>query len=94
MSDAWILLYVAVLFFVLSPGVLLSLPSGGSKLTVAAVHALVFAIVFHFTHKLVLKSAKKVGFANLEGFSNSDSGKLFSGNGLSSASRYSSSKLM
>ena len=73
MSDAWILLYVAVLFFVLSPGVLVSLPSGGSKLTIAAVHALVFAIVFHFTHKLVLKSAKKVGFANSEGFSsNSD----------------------
>jgi len=94
MSDAWILLYVAVLFFVLSPGVLVSLPSGGSKLTVAAVHALVFAIVFHFTHKFVAKASKKVGFHNLEGFSNSEPDKLFSNNFLSGAGAYSSSKMM
>ena len=89
MNDAQILLYVALLFFVLSPGVLLSLPSGGSTLTVAAVHALVFALVFHFTHKLVLNSAKKVGFHNLEGFSNnSDADKFFSGNTLSNAALF------
>lgn len=46
-------LYAAILFFVLTPGILLSLPKGGSKFTVAAVHALVFALLFHFTHKLV-----------------------------------------
>jgi hypothetical protein len=46
-------LYAAILFFVLTPGILLSLPKGGSKFTVAAVHALVFAVIFHFTHKLV-----------------------------------------
>ena len=49
------LLFLAVLFFVLTPGVLVSLPPGGSKLMVAAVHALVFAIVYHFTHKMVLR---------------------------------------
>jgi hypothetical protein len=46
-------LYVAILFFVLVPGILVSLPPGGKKYTVAAVHALVFALIFHFTHKLV-----------------------------------------
>jgi hypothetical protein len=46
-------LFTAILFFVLSPGILLRLPSNGSKYTVAAVHAFVFAIIFHFTHKMV-----------------------------------------
>jgi ABC-type uncharacterized transport system fused permease/ATPase subunit len=42
-------IYSAILFFVLSPGVLLRLPSNGSKMTVAGVHACVFAIVLYFT---------------------------------------------
>ena len=46
-------LYVAILFFLLVPGILVSLPPGGKKYTVAAVHALVFALIFHFTHKIV-----------------------------------------
>lgn len=37
-------LTTAVLFFLLTPGVLLSLPPGGSKLVVAATHAVVFAV--------------------------------------------------
>lgn len=49
----FITLYTALLFFVLTPGILLSLPQGGSKMTVAAVHAVVFALVYHFTHKAV-----------------------------------------
>jgi len=49
-------LYVAILFYVLTPGVLLSLPAGGSKTTVALTHAVVFALVYHFTHKLVWKT--------------------------------------
>lgn len=68
MMNAWMILYIAVLFFVLTPGILLSLPSGGSKTTVAAVHALVFAIVFHFTHKFVWNATKSVRFGHLEGF--------------------------
>ena len=52
-----ITLYVAALFFALTPGVLLSLPKGGSKLTVAAVHALVFALVLHFTYRYVKRIA-------------------------------------
>jgi hypothetical protein len=48
-------LFIAVLFFVLTPGVLLSLPAGGSLLQKAAVHAVVFALVYHFSHKAVYK---------------------------------------
>jgi hypothetical protein len=46
-------LYCAVIFFVLTPGVLLRIPSNGSKLVVAGVHALVFAVVLYLTQKLV-----------------------------------------
>jgi hypothetical protein len=46
-------LYLALLFFLLTPGVLLSLPSGGKKLTVAFVHTIVFVIVWQLTHKYV-----------------------------------------
>ena len=50
----WLLtLYSALLFLLLTPGILLRLPPGGSKLTVAITHAVVFALVYHFTHKAV-----------------------------------------
>jgi hypothetical protein len=60
-------LYVAVLFMVLTPGVLLTLPKGGSKLVVAAVHGLVFAVVYHFTHKAVWRAS-----LSLDGFQNNN----------------------
>jgi len=47
--------YVAVLFFVLTPGVLLSLPPKSGKFVVAATHAVVFAIVYHLTNRMVLR---------------------------------------
>jgi hypothetical protein len=47
------LIFIALLFFVLTPGILLSLPPNGNKYTVAAVHAIVFSLVYHFTHKMV-----------------------------------------
>jgi uncharacterized membrane protein len=61
-------LYVALLFFVLTPGVLLSLPKGGSKYTVALVHGVVFALVFYLTHKLVWKLSMRMqeNFQNME----------------------------
>ena len=43
----------AILCFLLSPGILLRLPSNGSKMTVALVHALVFGLVFYFAHRAV-----------------------------------------
>lgn len=53
--------YVFVLFFVLTPGILLSLPPRGSKMMVAATHALVFALIFVLTHKTLMK------FSSMEG---------------------------
>ena len=52
----WMSLYAAVLFFVLTPGVLVSLPPGGSRTTVALTHAVVFGIAWALTHKLVYKT--------------------------------------
>lgn len=50
--------YAFLLFFVLTPGILLSLPPKGSKIVVALTHAFVFALVFHFTYKIVKHSSK------------------------------------
>jgi len=47
------LLFHAALFFVLVPGVLVSLPPGGSRLVVAGVHAVVFALACYFLGRLV-----------------------------------------
>ena len=58
-------LYAALLFFLLTPAILVSLPPKGGKFTVAAVHALVFALIFHFTHKLVWRFG-----VSLEGMAN------------------------
>jgi hypothetical protein len=49
-------LYLALLFFVLTPGILLSIPPGGSKMVVALTHAVVFAIVYHFTNRPVMNA--------------------------------------
>jgi len=46
-------LYAFLLFFVLTPGILLSLPPKSGKMTVALTHALVFALVWSLTHKMV-----------------------------------------
>jgi hypothetical protein len=55
MFHLYMSLFVAALFFVLTPGVLLRLPPGGSKLMVAATHAVVFALVYHLTNKTAWK---------------------------------------
>jgi hypothetical protein len=54
MFNLYIGVYVALLFFVLTPGVLLSLPPKASKMTVAITHAVVFAVVYSVTYKSVL----------------------------------------
>ena len=46
----------ALLFFILSPGILLNIPAKSSKKTIAIVHSLVFSLIFtiiwYFAHKL------------------------------------------
>ena len=58
----WMTLFVAALFYVLTPGILLTLPKGGSKMTVAATHAIIFAVVFGLVHKSVWHFLYPEGF--------------------------------
>jgi hypothetical protein len=46
MLDFYFTAYLTLLFAVIVPGILLTLPPGGSKVVVALTHGLVFAIVF------------------------------------------------
>ncbi len=47
-------LFTIALFVLLTPGVVIQgIPPGGSKLQVALVHGLIFALIYHFTHKVV-----------------------------------------
>jgi len=65
MFHLYMSLFVALLFYVLTPGILLSLPAGGSKKMVAATHAVVFALVYHLTNKAVSNFIYGTqGFAN------------------------------
>ena len=59
--------YLVALFVVLTPGVLLRIPAGGSKLTVAVVHGLVFALVLHLTYMYFLDDIVEVVVVS-EGF--------------------------
>ena len=57
-------LYLVALFVALTPGVLLTLPKGGNKMTVAVVHGLVFAVVWHFTNRMVFRYSRS-GFQDM-----------------------------
>ena len=70
-------LAIAALFFVLTPGVLVSLPPGKGKFVVAATHAVVFALVFHFTHKTLMNLTRQY--------------EMFNGDCVASGSKLSSS---
>ena len=61
------LLYLAVLFVALTPGVLLRIPPKSSLLIAAIVHAVVFALVYHFTYKMVYRFTAD-GFTTKERF--------------------------
>ena len=65
---ALMFIFTAILFFVLTPGIVLSLPPKGSKMMVAMVHAVVFALVFTFTHKLVWEWGISNGLIVKDGF--------------------------
>ena len=45
--------YSAILFFILTPNIVVRFPSNGSKMTVAMVHATVFGIILYFTQKII-----------------------------------------
>uniref|UniRef100_A0A6C0DSD2 Uncharacterized protein n=1 Tax=viral metagenome TaxID=1070528 RepID=A0A6C0DSD2_9ZZZZ len=70
----WLMsLYVAVLFFLLTPNILFQLPPGEDIFMVAMVHATIFAVVYHFTHKLFwnathVKNEPEIPIIVMEGF--------------------------
>jgi hypothetical protein len=59
MNCPFTLLLAAVLFFLLTPGVLVRLPPKCTLLTCAAFHAVVFTVAFYFGCKLI-KSLRRV----------------------------------
>ncbi len=52
-------LYAVLLFFLLTPGILVTLPPKGGKYIVALVHAVIFGIVWKVTSHWVYSAAKK-----------------------------------
>ena len=48
------LLVTALTFYLVVPGVLVTLPPGGSRQTVLLVHSLVFAVVHMMVHRHVM----------------------------------------
>ena len=44
----------AVLFFILTPGIVLSLPPGGSRMVVALTHAIVFGVVWTLSYRMLM----------------------------------------
>lgn len=59
--NALLFIYALALFFVLTPNVLVKLPMKGSKYLVAAVHALIFAVVWIVTYRFVVPGARSEG---------------------------------
>lgn len=53
------LLVTALTFYLLVPGVLVTLPPGGSRQTVLVVHAAAFAVVHMLTHKYVMPMLRR-----------------------------------
>ena len=53
--NVFMFLYLAVLAFILTPGVLLRLPPGGSPMVVAVTHAIVLSLVFCLSSKMLYK---------------------------------------
>jgi len=47
------IIYTIILFVLLTPSIIVRLPKKGNKYTVALVHGLIFAIIYHITHKMV-----------------------------------------
>lgn len=47
--------YLAILFFLLTPGVLLRFPAHSTKLVVAVTHGLFFIVALYFTKHVVLR---------------------------------------
>jgi hypothetical protein len=66
-------IYVLVLFFILTPGILLRIPKKGSKVIVALVHGLIFAAILSISGHYVWKFRNSL-FEGAQGSSTGQSG--------------------
>ena len=53
------ILYTIILFVILTPSVVFQFPKKGNKYTVAFVHGLIFAVLFHFTHNMLTLNTRE-----------------------------------
>lgn len=76
--SATVSIYAALLFFILTPGILLKLPTsamfsklpikGNRPTVIAAVHALVFGLIFYLTKPIIWRLGVRLeGFSELKG---------------------------
>lgn len=65
---ALMFIFSILLFFVLTPGILLSIPAKGSKYVIAFTHAIVFAAVYHLFCRWYWHSKMAVAAKRSEGF--------------------------
>ena len=72
-------LFSVLLFFILTPGILITIPLKSSKIKVALVHSLIFSIIWYFTNKILQGSIESYdnNIIDLSLFEN----KIFSQNG-------------
>lgn len=62
-------IFMAFLFVVFIPGILFSLPPGGSKLIVAVTHAIAFVVIYKLTIDTVLEmTGEEIQIQEVEGF--------------------------
>ena len=54
-----LIIYMILLFVLLTPGVLITLPPHGTKYVVALVHAVVFVLILNYTKEPVLNYFKQ-----------------------------------
>jgi hypothetical protein len=59
----YVAIYAAILFFALSPNILLRIPRNGSKIATAFVHSIVFGLIFWVTQTFSI---------NVEGMNNDE----------------------
>ena len=52
-ESLFLTIYAMFLFFILIPGNIIRLPSGGSKMMVGITHAILFGLIWHFTNHFI-----------------------------------------
>ena len=53
MIHLYIFIFSTLLYYVLTPGILITIPQKSSKKVVALVHALLYSTIWYFTYKIV-----------------------------------------